>query len=67
MNHRYFFAIPPLVHLLDITGPAHIFYELKALGYSLDLYFLNLGLSSPSISSAGRDLCRNRWCVAPGS
>ena len=34
---RIVFLVPPQVHLLDITGPAHIFYEAKVFHPELDL------------------------------
>jgi transcriptional regulator GlxA family with amidase domain len=33
------FIIPPKVHLLDITGPAHIFYEAACYGAPVSLHF----------------------------
>ena len=36
---RAVFMIPPLVHLLDITGPAHIFYEAACYGAPVQSIF----------------------------
>lgn len=36
------FVIPPRVHLLDISGPAHIFYEATVYGAPLDLHFVSV-------------------------
>ena len=36
------FALPPNVHLLDITGPAHIFYEAACYGAPLQLSFCTI-------------------------
>jgi len=38
-NVQAVFVIPPKVHLLDITGPAQIFYEAACNGAPLKLYF----------------------------
>ncbi|MDF2193580.1 DJ-1/PfpI family protein [Paraflavitalea sp. CAU 1676] len=46
------FVIPPLVHLLDITGPAHIFYEAACYEAPVSLYFTNLQASDKSIISS---------------
>jgi transcriptional regulator GlxA family with amidase domain len=46
------FVIPPGVHLLDITGPAHIFYEALSYGAPLKLYFCNLHAKETSIESS---------------
>lgn len=50
---RIIFAIPPKVHLLDITGPAHIFYEAKEYGVELELSFISLSSKTEIQSSAG--------------
>lgn len=47
------FAIPPEVHLLDINGPAHVFYEAREYGTKVDLKFISLGSKSEIKSSAG--------------
>lgn len=49
---RVFFVIPPRVHLLDISGPIHVFYEAAELGASLNSYFLTMD-ASEEVSSAG--------------
>jgi len=36
------FMLPPNVHLLDITGPAHIFYEAACYGASVKLLFSSI-------------------------
>ncbi|HEY5826167.1 MAG TPA: hypothetical protein VIT44_17470, partial [Cyclobacteriaceae bacterium] len=36
------FVIPPQVHLLDISGPAHIFYEATDYGAAIDLKFVSV-------------------------
>lgn len=36
------FVIPPRVHLLDISGPAHIFYEATDYGAKIDLKFISV-------------------------
>jgi transcriptional regulator GlxA family with amidase domain len=36
------FVIPPQVHLLDISGPAHIFYEATDYGASINLKFVSV-------------------------
>ncbi|MEM8937962.1 MAG: DJ-1/PfpI family protein [Bacteroidota bacterium] len=48
-----FFVVPPKVHLLDINGPAHIFYEAKEYGASIDLHFISPINEDRAISSAG--------------
>ena len=47
------FAIPPEVHLLDVNGPAHIFYEAKEYGAAIDLCFVSMNTTSEVKSSAG--------------
>jgi len=54
---RAFFVIPPSVHLLDITGPAHIFHEAEAYGADLSLHFIALQQNGKVLSSAGLFLC----------
>ncbi len=48
-----FFVVPPKVHLLDINGPAHIFYEAKEYGASIDLHFISPINEDKIRSSAG--------------
>lgn len=75
-NHRAFFLVPPEVHLLDMSGPAHIFYEAKSYGAPIDLFFLTLN-KTEALSSAGLHLSRlekydshvlgpNDWFFIPG-
>ncbi len=45
--------MPPEVHLLDINGPAHIFYEAKEFGAPLELHFISLINETEIKSSAG--------------
>ncbi|UOQ70147.1 GlxA family transcriptional regulator [Hymenobacter cellulosilyticus] len=53
MMTRIFFCFPAQVHLLDINGPAHIFYEARELGADLELHFLSLDGAPQATSSAG--------------
>ena len=57
MNHasvrKVLFAIPPSVHLLDINGPAHIFYEAKNYGAELELHFISMNNETELETSAG--------------
>lgn len=45
--------MPPRVHLLDVNGPANIFYEAKEYGANINLHFITLGDYTEVISSAG--------------
>ena len=47
------FVVPPKVHLLDINGPAHIFYEAREYGASIDLHFISPINEDRVVSSAG--------------
>lgn len=47
------FIVPPKVHLLDLSGPAHVFYEAKQLGAPLELLFVSLRNELDVESSAG--------------
>ncbi|MHA7057649.1 GlxA family transcriptional regulator [Aquimarina sp. M1] len=47
------FIISPKVHLLDIIGPAHIFYEAKEYGADIELHFVTINDHSQISSSAG--------------
>ncbi|MEL6538624.1 MAG: AraC family transcriptional regulator, partial [Bacteroidota bacterium] len=51
--HRVFFLVPPQVHLLDVSGPIHLFYEAKAYGADLELRFLRMQDQEELRSSAG--------------
>lgn len=46
------FVIPPRVHLLDITGPAHVFYEATDYGAHLKLHFCNIHAAEDSVQSS---------------
>ncbi len=50
---KIIFAVPPKVHLLDLNGPAHIFYEAQAMGAPLELVFVSTETSKKAQSSAG--------------
>lgn len=52
-NLRAFFVIPPEVQLLDISGPAHIFYEARSYGASVESYFLGINDSLREMSCTG--------------
>jgi len=55
-KHRAFFLVPPEVQLLDLTGPAHLFYEAKDYGIEVETFYLNLEGNSEQTSSAGVSL-----------
>ena len=48
-----YFVVPPEVHLLDVSGPIHVFYEAKEYDAPLSLRFLSLDAESEKRSSAG--------------
>lgn len=48
-----YFVIAPQVHMLDITGPAQIFYEANEYGENLTLHFLSMSDATETSSSAG--------------
>ncbi|WP_299211786.1 DJ-1/PfpI family protein [uncultured Aquimarina sp.] len=50
---RILFIIPSKVHLLDIIGPAHIFYEAKEYGTDIELHFVTINNDTQVNSSAG--------------
>ena len=50
---RIFFIVPPEVHLLDVSGPIHVFYEACEYGATIDLKFLSINDSIQKRSSAG--------------
>ncbi|MEM9077027.1 MAG: DJ-1/PfpI family protein [Bacteroidota bacterium] len=51
---RAFFLIPPEVQLLDITGPAHLFYEAKEYGANIETYYLAMdNATDHEVSSSG--------------
>ncbi|MEP2948739.1 MAG: DJ-1/PfpI family protein [Ekhidna sp.] len=47
--------VPPQVQLLDISGPAHIFYEAKSYGAPIESFYITLD-KSEELSSAGLHL-----------
>ena len=53
MKQNIICITPPGVHLLDISGPAHIFYEAKEYGAEIALHFVSISESSQVTSSAG--------------
>ena len=69
--------MPPNVHLLDVNGPAHIFYEARELGANVDLHFVSMSGASEIKSSAGLffsrlthfdsfKLTKNDFVIVPG-
>ncbi|WP_421764332.1 GlxA family transcriptional regulator [Ekhidna sp.] len=50
---RVYFVVPPSVHLLDISGPIHVFYEAAEYGSNLELIFLTIDGNDSINSSAG--------------
>jgi len=46
------FVIPPAVHLLDITGPAHVFYEATDYGADIRLFFCNVHANQQKVQSS---------------
>ncbi|WP_299256676.1 DJ-1/PfpI family protein [uncultured Aquimarina sp.] len=50
---KILFIIPPKVHLLDIIGPAHIFYEAKEYKADIELHFVTISNDIEINSSAG--------------
>ncbi|OOG75356.1 GlxA family transcriptional regulator [Algoriphagus sp. A40] len=55
-KYRVFFAVPPKVHLLDLCGPAHAFYEAKVLNPTIEIFFVSLKGNSEENSSPGLGL-----------
>lgn len=53
---RAFFLVPPKVQLLDITGPAHLFYEANIYGENIETHYLSLNQDTEVISCAGISL-----------
>ncbi|EZH73358.1 hypothetical protein ATO12_20370 [Aquimarina atlantica] len=53
MPRKILFITPPGVHLLDISGPAHIFYEAKEYDADIDLFFVSINKENRTSSSAG--------------
>jgi len=69
--------VPPKVHLLDVNGPAHIFYEAREYGADVDLHFVSMSDTSEIESSAGLffsklthfnsfELSKNDFVFVPG-
>ncbi|RDY58076.1 GlxA family transcriptional regulator [Flagellimonas nanhaiensis] len=52
-DHRVFFLVPPEVQLLDITGPAHLFYEAQEYGAEIETFYLSFEESNKQISCTG--------------
>ncbi len=50
---RIFFIVPPSVHLLDISGPIHVFYEATEYGANIESRFLSINETPEINSSAG--------------
>ena len=57
MEQNIICITPPRVHLLDLNGPAHIFYEAKEYGADIALHFVSLTDSCKVTSSAGLKFC----------
>ena len=55
-EYRAFFLVPPEVQLLDIAGPAHLFYEANEYGAKVQPHYLSLHATQKEISSAGVSL-----------
>ncbi|TXE15484.1 AraC family transcriptional regulator [Psychroserpens burtonensis] len=69
--------MPPNVHLLDVNGPAHIFYEAREYGADIELHFVSMSDTSEIESSAGLffskliqfnnfELSKNDFVFVPG-
>ncbi|HAS43169.1 MAG TPA: AraC family transcriptional regulator [Microscillaceae bacterium] len=50
---KILFVVPPQVHLLDINGPAHIFYEAREYGAQVELHFITPVNEDKVVSSSG--------------
>lgn len=48
------FVVPPQVHLLDITGPVHVFYEAACYNAPLKLLYTNIQPSQQHIESSSQ-------------
>lgn len=55
-GYRAFFLVPPEVQLLDVAGPAHLFYEAKEYGASIETHYLSMKQNPEEVSSAGVSL-----------
>jgi transcriptional regulator GlxA family with amidase domain len=51
-NTGVYFFVPPGVHLLDMTGPAHVFYELTEIVQNVRLHYLSTNNSTEGINSS---------------
>lgn len=47
------FLLPPKVHLLDLSGAAHIFYEATEYGCAIDLHYLSTSAHPTRTESSG--------------
>lgn len=56
MSTQAVFIVPPKVHLLDIAGPAHIFYEAADYGAPVTSFFANITPQQSRIESSSH-LC----------
>lgn len=76
-KYRAFFAVPPQVQLLDLSGPAHVFYEAKCLNPAVSSYFISLEGNRTVESCAGLSLANlqdfndfelgpSDWLIIPG-
>ncbi|WP_019038364.1 GlxA family transcriptional regulator [Psychroflexus tropicus] len=76
-HYRAVFLVPPSVHLLDLTGPAHIFYEAKSYGAPIEISYVSLSNESEEKSTAEISLGKlkrfndfvlgpNDWLIIPG-
>lgn len=72
------FLCSPKVHLLDISGPAHVFYEAMEMGAPIDILFAGINSDTDAMSSAGLSFSKlvpfteisltpNDFVVIPGS
>ena len=53
LKRKVVFLVPDNVHLLDLSGPAHVFYEAKQAGVPLTVSYARLNNKSNTESSAG--------------
>ncbi len=52
MSKKIVFIIPPQVHLLDLNGPIHSFYEANEYGGAFDLQFASIFEENDSVTSS---------------
>ncbi|MDT0608136.1 GlxA family transcriptional regulator [Croceitalea rosinachiae] len=52
MTKKIVFIVPPKVHLLDLNGPIHAFYEANEYGASFDLQFASIFEENNSVTSS---------------